>query len=78
MSTQRIGLYLEVEELPPVAGRKTKRWRLLSTRGADLGTIEWYGGWRCYALSPAPHTVFNAGCLDEVARFLVQVRKERL
>jgi len=78
-----IGDWLEVQELPPIKGRKTKRWSLRTREGAELGLILWHSGWRRYVLQ-APTTgdgamvVLEAGCLEAVAKFLREVHEERV
>lgn len=34
-----------------------------------LGTVSWFGRWRCYAFNPAPMTVFEKVCLRDIANF---------
>lgn len=49
---------------------KTKRWRV-SAQDLFLGSIQWYGPWRKYVFVPSVDTLFDAGCLLEVAAFSV-------
>lgn len=47
--------------------RKTDIVRILGkSNGAVLGTIRWYGAWRCYAFFPAAGCLFNQGCLEDI------------
>lgn len=41
-----------------------------------LGTIAWYGRWRCYAFTPAPSTIFEKTCMRDVADFCEKLTKE--
>jgi len=74
--SEQIGKYLAVQELRPREGRKTKRWMLFSHRGALLGEVKWYGPWRQYIVEPNMGSVFNDGCLLDVAAFLARVNYE--
>jgi hypothetical protein len=74
---ERIGKYLSVSEVPPISERKTLMWELLSSGGDTLGSISWYGPWRCYTVNPFQGTTFNAECLRDLARFLDAVRNKR-
>jgi hypothetical protein len=40
-----------------------------------LGTIKWYGAWRCYAFYPQPSTVFEPKCLDWIKHECEQLTK---
>lgn len=56
----------------PNDGRKTKVWRVQGkgTGSPHLGVIKWFGRWRQYTFHPAPETVFNPGCLRDIAAFV--------
>lgn len=50
-------------------------------RTAILGTIRWYGVWRCYAFFPNAGCLFNLGCLEDInyqIRTLGEERKLRV
>lgn len=50
-------------------GRKTAIWRVVSRRRGDvLGIVQWFGRWRQYSFFPEPNTVFNQGCLKDIAQ----------
>lgn len=50
------------------AGKKTQVWRVHAIRNlAILGTIKWFGRWRQYVFHPEGDTIFNAGCLRDIA-----------
>lgn len=66
------------EVIDPASKRKTKVWQVLSVRHGDvLGVISWYGSWRQYVHRPHPNTLWNSGCLDEVAAFLREQMEAR-
>jgi len=67
--TEDIGEHVCVEELTP--NPKTRRWVIKSRHHDDLlGTVSWSGSWRCYVLVPERDTIFSAGCLRDIAKFL--------
>ena len=43
----------------------------------ELGTIKWHGPWRTYVLVPAPETVWNKGCLEDVNAYIDKLMAER-
>lgn len=47
----------------------TKIWTVMSLGGVGLGTIQWFAQWRRYVLYPSAGTVWDKGCLREVADF---------
>lgn len=63
--------YIEFEPVPSLT-RKTGVWSVRSTSGTALGTVKFYGRWRCFVFYPYPDTLYNAGCLDDIARFCSQ------
>lgn len=74
---ERIGKWLVVERIAPRRGRVTPRWILKNTKGHLLGYIGWYPAWRQYVLAPAEGTCFNAGCLQDITRFLARINREQ-
>ena len=63
--------YLRFTDLPRPVSARTRLVAVASaSRGDRLGTLGWYGSWRCYALEALPGVVWSAGCLEEVARQL--------
>jgi hypothetical protein len=51
-------------------GRRTDLWRVWSLQEAIyLGEVSWFAHWRRYTFRPVADTVFDAGCLREVAIF---------
>jgi hypothetical protein len=56
------------QQVPP--DRKTKIFLVLTTDGvSDLGTVKWFGRWRCYSFFPNTDTVFEKQCLRDIADF---------
>ena len=52
----------------------TERWAVTSMSSGDrLGGVAWYGPWRQYTFDPERGTLFNSGCLAEIAAFLVEM-----
>jgi hypothetical protein len=49
---------------------KTIIWTVKNLNGSPLGLISWKGQWRKYAFFPAPDTVFDLNCLNEICVFL--------
>jgi len=68
--SKQIGKYLCVWELPQRPGLRTRQWNLYSMSGDCLALIKWYGSWRQYIVEPKQGTVFNEGCLSDIAAFL--------
>lgn len=58
--------YLRFIDGPSATGRT----RIVSVRsrssGDGLGQIRWFGRWRQYCFYPAPETIFNHGCLEDI------------
>lgn len=62
--------YLAFRPAGRSASGKTEVWSVVSRRQeAELGQLRWFGRWRQYAFFPGPETVFNPGCLADVAEF---------
>lgn len=77
MSRERLGQYMEAQQLPRGRGRRTSEWRILNAKhGSDLGHVEWYGPWRRYTFTAAPGAIFDAECLREIAGFLERKNAE--
>lgn len=65
---------------------KTHVWGVLSSRwyihrgtvNTELGTIKWYAPWRRYVFIPQAGTLYDAGCLAEIAAFIKQQMEARL
>jgi hypothetical protein len=70
--------YLVFEKQERPADRKTDRWDVQSRdHGSQLGTIAWYGPWRCYVFEPEWDTVWSVDCLRDVAAFIEARMAER-
>jgi hypothetical protein len=46
-------------------------------RTSFLGTVKWFGRWRCYSFFPSADTVFEQQCLNDIADFLETLKIER-
>lgn len=50
--------------------RKTEVWNVVTKDDSTmLGTIKWFGRWRCYAFYPLGHVVLEPTCLRDIADF---------
>lgn len=68
-----IGKWMYAQRLPQIRGRKTARWEVFNNRGIRLGMIKWENGWRQYVFWPAPHTLYAASCMEDLAAFVRSV-----
>lgn len=65
--------YLDFSWLGQSSTGRTQRWTVDGKRSGDiLGVVEWYGPWRQYVFAPDPDTVFNLGCLLDIADFVAE------
>ena len=49
---------------------KTRVFSVISRKSlVCIGSIRWYASWRRYTLCPIEGTVFDAGCLRDIADF---------
>lgn len=65
--------YIHFEQVP--APGKTTRWECRNLRsGGVLGMVKWYGAWRQYCYFPSECAVYSAGCLRDVANFIVELK----
>ena len=56
---------------------KTLEYHVMTNDGTDcLGSVNWFGRWRCYSFNPWPGTVFEKTCLREIADFCERLTKE--
>lgn len=57
---------------------KTEIWKVWSTSGSYLGEVKWFGRWRAYCFWPQTtnETIFNSGCLIDIAGFCMARAKE--
>lgn len=68
--------YLKFEELPNPVG-KTRRFRVLNTKGESLGWIHWRSGWRRYVFGVGTVVEFDPACLIAISEFLLKLMEER-
>jgi hypothetical protein len=60
--------YLKVTEMRMDAKRTTMRYSVCAVDGSgQMGTIKWYSPWHGYCFFPFGETVFDKGCLRQVA-----------
>lgn len=75
---ETLGDWMVAVRLPDKPNSRTCRWAIHSKLSeAQLGTVSWYGAWRCYVFHPASGTLFNSGCLELLARFCQRHRNTR-
>ena len=68
----QIGKYLHAASPTASKTGKTKEWLIYSGKdGADtlIGHVSWFGRWWRYAFYPEDDTVFEQGCMRELADF---------
>lgn len=58
---------------------KTKVWSVVTVAipNERIGTVRWYGPWRQYCFVPDENTVYNAECLEDIAKFCRDNRETR-
>lgn len=64
-----LGKYMFVRNPTKSSTGKTSVWIIEDGDGDILGDVAWFGRWRCYAFHPEIGTLFNAGCMRELADF---------
>jgi hypothetical protein len=58
----------------PNQSRKTDLYACYNKRSMDvLGMVFWYAAWRQYCFQPRAHTIYSAGCLQDVKDFIGQL-----
>jgi len=68
--------YLAIREFGSSPSGKTRRFIVENRRRDEiLGYIRWYGPWRQYTFYPEPLTVWSAGCLAEVQKYISGIAK---
>jgi len=65
--------FTHIEDKP-----KTKIWSCRNNKSREqLGVIKWYGPWRSYCFFPTTPAIYSAGCLSDIADFIVKVTPAR-
>jgi hypothetical protein len=68
--------YLEFIELPN-DGKKTRKYQVVSKKWQyPLGEIKFFNHWRQYAFFPAPDTIFNNTCMNDLVNFIKSIPKK--
>jgi hypothetical protein len=63
--------WIEFEFAPTPPGQKTQRFLVKTKDGGEvLGEVKWFGRWRKYCFFPAPGTIFEEDCLEDISRFI--------
>lgn len=69
--------YIRFERRPQTG--KTSRFACLNRHhGGELGIVKWYGAWRQYCYFPTSQAVYSAGCLRDIANFIVELKAEEI
>lgn len=63
----RDGSYLVFRLVP--TSKTTRHWAVTSTGGSRLGAVKFFPRWRCFVFEPFDDTVFNSGCMTDLAAF---------
>ena len=71
------GAHLSFEILPKRKSRKTEIWAVMDQNGSSLGEVRWWASWRRYTFHPAEDTLYDPGCLRQIADFCEEQTKER-
>ena len=60
-------------------GKLTKVWEATSAHdGSYLGLVKFYAHWRKYVFFPSDGgVIFDSGCLQEIAQFLIDNKEAR-
>lgn len=68
-----------IKFVPRVAPRGwiTKLWHVTTLDSGVLGEIRWFGAWRKYCFYPTSGTIFDKGCLREIADFCEAQTEDR-
>lgn len=57
---------------------KTSVWLCLNNNSdSGLGVVRWETRWRQYCYFPLGTTLYSAGCLNDIADFINQLKAER-
>ena len=70
---EKVGKYLVMRKHARPSKRKTDVWEVVSTSGALLGVVRWYGAWRQFCFFPGGGSIFNHRCLRDLSIFLDRV-----
>ncbi len=69
--------FLKFTETAPPSD-KTKRWLVSNLKGDSLlGVVKWYAPWRRYCFFPLTDTLFDYGCMSEIATFVDHEMRKR-
>ena len=69
--TAKTASYIAFSEVYPDKPRLTRIWNVITIDGAAtiLGTVQWFGRWRCNGFFPQPNTIYAKKCLRDIADF---------
>lgn len=70
--------WLLITRNPPIPGRKTHTYRVVSmSKGILLGEVKWHGPWRQFCFFPEDGTLWNSDCLATIQDFLAELKAQR-
>lgn len=72
------GTWLYIDFLATSSTGKTNIYQVVSKRKDYLGYIKWHNPWRCYAFFPEIDMIFEESCLNDIKRFLKQLKPIRI
>lgn len=57
---------------------KTEIWHVTANEGGHvLGTIKWFGRWRCYSFFPNCDTIFEKTCMNDIVNKIDELTMKR-
>lgn len=68
--------YIYMQQVGNSPSGKTSIWKVLNkSTQSILGEVRWYGSWRQYTFMPVQGTIFSAGCLNDIEKFIKGLRQ---
>jgi len=78
MKVMANGTHFTIYEEKQKGKRKTRDYKIVSKRGADLGRVIFYNKWRQHVLEPEMDTLWSDDCLTEIQIFLRVLKRKKL
>jgi hypothetical protein len=69
--------FLKIVEVGLTSSGKTKIFNVRTQDDRHLGSILWHAPWRRYCFYPVENTLFDYGCMNQIAEFIEQQMAER-
>ena len=68
--------YIEIWQNPQEGKRKTRDYLVVNRKSnIIIAFIDYESGWRQHVLKPQPETIWSAGCLEDVIKFMKELKK---